>query len=905
MQKQFKRTALRLSLLGTAALGFMGTAQAQTSDELVVVARRPLAESQAAALKVQRNSDSLVSVLSADAIGDLPDQNIAQAVSRLPGVGIERDQGQGRYLNLRGAPIYWTTLSFDGLSVVSPEGRATRFDNIPSAIASQVTVQKALVPSMSGDTVAGNVDIRTRRAFDYKGEKFTGKLALGYVELGGGLENDASLVYSNIYMGGKLGVVVQGSFYDRDMATENWETDPYLTNQTAPGKRFARETKNKHYRLTRQNTSFSTRLDYKLDDNNALFASTINSAYFDDELRDQFIFQFDQGTDAAGLAYAPTVAGVTTPTATFVTANSPTKGTVYGARVSGRITYRTYLDRMTTNTIGGEHNFKNGLAASWRLNYTWTDNQSDNPAEVRFQPGSTFTARPTVDYDFSNPDSNIATLFATTGTTNARTKGSQVQNVEQFLGAGTNNQITAADDLEVTDAYTAKVDFDYNTELFGRDSKIEFGGLWVTREKQKTVTGWTGTTLPTISYASLAKDGKYLGEQRLGYTFRYSDETKVRDLVKAQLTNIVGLKDNSQFYNVRETISAAYLMSTTNFDWGNIVYGVRAEQIENKGQAFSSVTTGTPAVTTTSLLKTKSSETLYYPSAHLNLNLTPKLKARVGLTTSASRADFDDYRPNLNINDNEDTISGGNPFIKPEKQVGLDGYLEYYGTNETFVSVGLYYKKLTDVLFRQTTTYGKTDLDTPGNPRSTYAFTTQVNGGEGYLLGTELYYSGNFKALVQKYALPTWTEGFGANASLTLTQSKTDIPQSDTTPARSTVLSGASDTIFNIQAIYEKYGLTVRLAYQYRTPWLQSVGSYTRATATGNVIPSGNGDIYWDADEEMDLSVRYQVNPRLEVFLDGVNLTNQGAARFGDSDLYPIEFEKFGRRYIMGARFNF
>jgi len=79
-------------------------------DVVTVVASRPLAESEAAALIIQKNADSVVSVLSADAIGNLLDQNIAFAIGRLPGVGIERDQGQGRYISLRGTPNYTSTL---------------------------------------------------------------------------------------------------------------------------------------------------------------------------------------------------------------------------------------------------------------------------------------------------------------------------------------------------------------------------------------------------------------------------------------------------------------------------------------------------------------------------------------------------------------------------------------------------------------------------------------------------------------------------------------------------------------------------------------------------------------------------------------------------------------------------
>ncbi len=312
--------------LSTAAFG--AEADASSVGEVVVTGRRPIAESVAAALETQRNSDSLVSVLSADAAGNLPDQNIAFAIGRLPGVGVQRDQGQARYINLRGAPVYWTTLSFDGLSVVSPQGRDSRFDNIPTAIASQVTVQKAITPDMAGASVAGNVDIRTRRAFDYEGQTITGKLGYGKVELGDGKEIDSSLVYSNIFADGRLGVVAQGSYYTREMATDNWETDPYLSNTVDPAKHFAREHENKHYRLTRENFSGSFRTDYQFDDSNSVFASTIYTQYHDDELRDNFIFRLDQGTNAAGAGYN---------SAANITASDPTFGVSYGARINARI----------------------------------------------------------------------------------------------------------------------------------------------------------------------------------------------------------------------------------------------------------------------------------------------------------------------------------------------------------------------------------------------------------------------------------------------------------------------------------------------------------------------------------------------------------------------------------------
>lgn len=110
----FKNFLLCSAVIGGGVVVSPANAVDADAQEIVVTGARPIAESEAAALQVQKNADSLVTVAASDAVGRLPDQNIAQAAGRLPGVAVERDQGQARYISLRGAPNYWTTLSFDG-----------------------------------------------------------------------------------------------------------------------------------------------------------------------------------------------------------------------------------------------------------------------------------------------------------------------------------------------------------------------------------------------------------------------------------------------------------------------------------------------------------------------------------------------------------------------------------------------------------------------------------------------------------------------------------------------------------------------------------------------------------------------------------------------------------------------
>jgi TonB-dependent receptor len=887
-------SALTLSSAANAQVALAATTGV---EEVVVTGRRPLAESVAAALQIQRNSDSLVSVLSADAVGVLPDQNIAFAVGRLPGVAVQRDQGQARYINLRGAPVYWTTLSFDGLSVVSPQGRDSRFDNIPSAIASQITVQKAVTPDMSGASVAGNVDIRTRRAFDYAGQTLTGKFGWGRVKLGGGDEMDANLVYSNIFADGKLGMVLQGSYYKREMATDNWETDPYLANTLDPSKRFAREHENKHYRLTRYNFSGSGRFDYRPDDNHDIFVSSIYTHFHDDELRDNFIFRLDQGTDASGASYTSNG---------YIAANNPVQGTSYGARINARIDYRDTQEWMSTSTLGGEHHLGGGWDVDWRLNYTYTQDGRDTPVTAAFQSPSAFNLRPTVDYDLRNTAANTVRLYATGGVTGARVKGAQVANIEDFAFP-----LQTIGDLwggDITMAPTAKLDVTKRTELFGLPTRIKFGGLYTDRTKKSREVAHNASfsaNPPTWSTFVNGNTLGYLGTQNLNYSFRYTDQefttNYVKDLVARGVATLTDTTGN--YYKVNERLGALYAMGTSDFSWGNVVYGVRMEHIENTGEAYVAFPAAGGAPAQTRLVKAESDSTLFFPSLHVNWNVTDNVKARVSVTTSASRPDFDDLRPNFTINDSTQSISGGNPTAKPERQVGVDAYVEWYMRGGGFFSAGAFYKDITDVLVQRSSVFGLDTLNVNGLDRSAYSFTSVGNGGSGHLEGVEFAYVQTAQKLVDKLGWADVLGGFGVNASATFTNSSVTLPSVGGVPERKIGVLGTSDAVYNLQATYEKYGLSVRLAYQYRTPWGESVGSY-RVT-NGQVVPVDNGDIFWDSDEEMDLSVRYQINKNFEAYFDGSNLTNQGARRYGADGLHPIEYEKFGRRYVGGVRFKF
>jgi TonB-dependent receptor len=918
----------RRALLGTALIfALPGNAFAQDAaapgeeEAIIVTGSRPIAESEAAALRAQRNADSLVTVAASDSVGRLPDQNIAQAAGRLPGIAIERDQGQARYISLRGAPNYWTTLSFDGINVVSPEGRDARFDSIPSAIASMIVVSKAVTPDMPGETVSGNVNVITRSAFDYKGFRLAGKAGLGFAELGDQKEYEASLVLSDRFAvgDGEIGVVVSGSFFERNMITDNFEIDWERVGQdTRPDNQtrfWARETENKLYRIARRNWSISSRFDWQPDSDNKIMLQTIYTIFEDDETRDNFIFDMDdrQNDLVPNTAACPTTVN-TTPTTTgyadVCIGNTPLTGTVYGIDINQRSTLRYFRQSIYTNTLSGEHRFGEGWQVNWLGNYTQSKDDRSVIGEARWESPSTRNLRPTIRYDFTNPNRNTPALFTTVqlATPTRFTAGTAVSAVDSF--AKPLAQLRVLDAVDTTDAYTAKLIVARDTQLFGGDATIRLGFQFDQRTKVadeseivvNTAAGFNTIGIGT-NYNDFSLNQPFLGELPMGYTFRYFDTKKMATSSQAARDAFAFRPIVSNNYDVREQILAGFVMGTLRYDWGSLVGGVRVEHIKNRGIALATIGTTSGVVTA------ETDQTLAFPSLHLNYNLDDSKKLRVSFNSGAARADYDQMRPNVVVNDSNLTISGGNPGVKPERAYGLDAYLEWYVRPQGYLMAGLFYKKVEDVLYTERRTFGSNALDSSGIDRSGYTFSGITNGGSGRVFGAEVAAQLQLEPWTENLGLPDWMGGFGINANLTLNDSEVTKPAIGVVSSRKVRLPGTSDIVYNAGVYYEKYGLSMRLQYQRRSKWLDGVADDL----------TDAGDIYWAADDELDFSARYAFTDNFEIYFDASNLLNNPGRRFvdpgnllraggvaaQDQTNLTIEWERFGRRFSGGVRVTF
>lgn len=900
---------------------------ADEGEAIVVTGSRPIAESEAAALQVQRNSDSLVTVVASDSVGRLPDQNIAQATGRLPGVAVERDQGQARYISLRGAPNYWTTLSFDGINVVSPEGRDARFDSIPSAIASQIVVSKAVTPDMPGETVSGNVNVVTRSAFDYSGFHFAGKAGLGVAELGNRPQYEGSAVVSTrIPAGeGEIGVLVSGSYYQRDMITDNFETDyERVAQDQRPGaatRFWAHEAENKLYRLTRRNWSVTGRLDWKPDSANTISLRSIYTIFTDDEKRDNYRFDLDdrQGDLVANTAACSTAVNPTPATSGYADiciGNTPFQGTVYGIDIRQRSTLRAFRQSIFTNTLEGTHEFGDGWKVNWLGNYTESKDDRSVVGEATWDSPSTRNLRPTVSYDFTNPNFSRLLLFTTVqlSTPTRFQAGTPVVDIDTFTKPLTSLNILDA--VDTTKAYTGRLVLSRETEFMGGDATFRLGFQFDQRTKtvdENAITLNTAAQFATIgiatNYNAFSLSTPFKGEIPLGYNFRYFDAEQMRAASAAARNNFPFVPVTGNIYDVREQVYAGYLMGTVRYDWGSLIGGARVEHVKNRGIAVATIAGVTGPVTA------ESSQTLVFPSLHLNFDVETDKKLRIGFTSGAARADYDQLRPNVVIDDINQSISGGNPSVKPERSYGVDAYYEWYVQPQGYFMLGAFYKRVEDVLYTSRRAFGSNALDSNGIDRSAYAFSGITNGGSGRVMGFEAAAQFQLDPYVADLGLPDWMGGFGITANATYNDSEVTKPAILNaagvviSPERKVPLPGTSEVVYNVGAYYEKYGLSLRLQYQNRTTW---------ADGFADNLDSA-GDTYWADDDELDFSARYEISKGFEVYFDASNLLNNPGRRYSDpSNLlnasgipavrngqYTIEWERFGRRYSGGIRVNF
>ena len=392
------RAALRslitvLALSGsTSALAQAGPADGEASGDDEIVVSGSIVQSQIASIEAKRSALNFVDVAAADSVGRFPDQNSAAALSRLPAVAVQRDQGQERYIQIRGAPNRWTSVMIDGVPMVGvDEGgdtRAFRFDAIPAVLLSEIAINKSLTPALQADAIVAGIDLKTYSPMARQGLHINGDLGYGFINLGKGEQRQGSLRLS--WANDSFGVVIGGSHYRRKQLTDNREVGLFDEPSNAADATFGpTEIDIRQYEIERWNNGLFAGLEFQPSDGLRLWLKGIFTEFNDDEQRNQWELRLDRA-----------VSGV----------RNLASGDLVGVPMRGSFNYGEYRNRNTIGTFGADYESDDGLSIDLRLNYARTDNNTYLPL---VQASTSGLASPSLTYDRSDPRFPIVTLYQT------------------------------------------------------------------------------------------------------------------------------------------------------------------------------------------------------------------------------------------------------------------------------------------------------------------------------------------------------------------------------------------------------------------------------------------------------------------------------------------------------------
>ena len=886
-------------------------------QDTIMVVGTPIADSEAAALSRQKNNDNVSNIIASDSIGRFPDRNAADALGRVAGISIERDQGQARFVNVRGAPAEFSTIAFNGVAVPSAGNGSARFDTIPNDVIGSIEVVKAITPDLPADSIGGFINIETSGAFD-KGEDLSvdAELALGVKELGGGELFNSQLTVSNVFLDGKLGVLASGSFFHDNKVTDNTEN----RFEDVDGTIFSRQADFRLYRLERQNTSGNLRFDFRPNDNHSFFWNTVFSEFSDFEQRDQHIYDFDDAEYGDIDDDDPITGGV-------AIGNTPVRGTIYGVELDATFNMREDIESIFNTQIGGESDFDR-FSLEWSAGFNETINAREPDSAYWEYDINNGDDGISVTYDYTVPDAPIVEVYDTVIDPNAvsasnpegYTLGDRLPGppISQFVF----ENLEISDTEEVVEQYFGQFDIEYPWQPFGIASDLKFGARVALSEgtledtdlevgddiNDFVNTDYANILTGNLSRATFPQPAMFeFGEDR---SFNGRDEV----FAAARANNLILTQGNiwENFYEFEENIYAIYLMNTFRFDNFDIIVGGRLEQTEwdatgnllreqNEGDLEDFLEAGSnrgitlDEIYATGLVEQVNASDDYidfFPSLHFNYRPREDLVFRLAYTESIQRPSFEQLAPNRVIGEDSDEnaggtvfISGGNPDLEPYRAKSIDAYAEYYLPHRGLLSFGVFLKDIEDPIFGTTQTVSGAPF---GFPNNDVRLSGALNGSDGEIKGFEFNYSQQFGFLPEPW------DGFGTSINYTQAEDSAQTPVDVNGNSRDSGLSGASDETYNVSVFFEKYGVSTRLTYQYRSAWLNAVD-----------LGDERLDRFWDERPSLDFSFRYAQNENITYFLDANNLTDEFGRRYNGVRSRVYEVEGFGRSVLAGVRVSY
>lgn len=852
-------------------------------DEVVVTSQML---GQTKAINQQLNSDAIVNVVSEDKMKELPDANAAEAIGRISGISLIRDQGEGQKVVIRGMEPRFSLITINGIKVPSnnPSDKSVDLSMISPELLQGIEVFKSPTPDMDGEAVGGTVNLVLNKAPDDQQMKF--KVASAYNFLRNDFKNyNVSGMFSRRFLDKKLGIIAHANAERINRGSDNMRND-YFTEQVGGIDTIS-------YRSVEQQ---------KIDEIRSRYGASVNIDY-----------QLKNGEINLYSLYSITSRDIVT------------RRNYYNYTENlGRL----YLDRtlnrtdLFSNMISGKHSL-GILRTDWSLayakttarkptNYTlWMNNLSpfggeklgtSSTPEVWIENGTLDNDSLTYLYDIASDKTDVA---------------------ESNITASLNFEVP----VKLGDSWTLSFKFGGKYNILNR-IRDDIGNWerWYYLGVPGRVSGWDpnysgGYSIDNqnrILLGTFTKDN-YTSEDFINNTQFNNplDVNKVADWFNYFSPNFIenrGAEVNN--IDLQEKILAGYFMTKIKFKKIlTVIPGVRIEKSNNHYQSrISSLSGWDNQLGEISDTTTYQNYTEVLPHLHVKLDPLPWYSIRFSMAKTLARPNYNYVAYSAYINNNTSIITSGNPGLKHMTTMNYDFNMSFYTGKYGLLSIGAFYKDVKNIFYKVSNLYMLSDSMATSlgwEGKKGYYLNSYKNSPEAKVYGAEIEIQTNLKFLPKPF------NGIVLNANLSRLFSETtkftnkyivtdSLIRFDpkTGPVfysynesneRKITIPGQVPLIFNMSVGYEAKGFSVRLSGNYQGQYL--------------IFPAENylglNDQYRDAFWRWDLALKQKITDNIEVYFNANNLNNMVESTHLKKVYLPVKSVVTGPMISYGVRLNF
>jgi TonB-dependent receptor len=862
--------------------------QVEMASQVVTVSgERLLGEVEA--INVERTADNIVQVLPAQVITSLPNTNIADAVGRLPSVSLERDEGEGKYVQIRGTEPRLSNVTVNGVNLPSPEGnvRNIKLDIVPSSLVDRIEVFKTLSANQDGDAIGGTVNLVTRTPSEKPTIDLEGQG--GYTNIIGGRSLDAfnGTVGQRAGSRKQWGFLMAGTYDWNGRGINDLEPaipppgSPQNTLGTTNYPAFAGEDL-RTYKYYRTRYGFSPEVDYVLKPGSTIYLKGLYSDFHD--FGETYVYTPNAGN--------------------LVSAN----GNQYTFDNTGFMQYREYIRRpdqqIFSGMVGGRHDLTSNL-----FTYEFAVSRSHNIggqdfATAKFnggpisQGGIAFGLNAANGYEPKFPVLNGVNIYDPTQ-----------YNLSYYIVP---NYRSTQLNFQGATSYQRRYSVKEHYGTFEMGLKIRNGHKTQVENDYIYDNNAASVTLNDVLNTGFSNPTYYDKAYTVGPFSDFNKINSIAPAIKSELGYDAVASQSASIpsdYDANERIYAGYLMNTIGLGKLSLQTGVRFEQTDATYRALGLATDASGNVTVTST-PGSSNYLNVMPSVQVQYRLQKDTNLRGSFFMGISRPNFSDIVPSQLSDANTSpypTISTGNPALKATRAEDYDVIVEHYFRPFGILQAGFFYKNLHDPIYA-TTIIKPGGAGTPFPNNANYFLQEPLNGPGGHLTGFEA-------AWEQRLAfLPGFLSGLGVSANYSYTTSQVTFPAVTATQAGFNggrtdrpPLQRQAPNNYNLGFTYDKRRFSMRFAMSHNDASIyQYFWSASNGPASDPILGlhGPNGDVYLYAHTQYDIQGSWRLYKGLSFVAYGLNLGNEVFGFYQGSPKYPIQREFYHPTFSFGFRWT-